>query len=317
MSGIMKGAAVLLLLIAAVLVAFALYLGMKPKPEVVQPVVSTQSTEPAATLQAVVLVKRDMKAGETLQADALELAQWPAAPAQSFNTLEALTGKTLRFDLGQGQPVLSSFIAKSLASYLEDGERAVTIPIDVITGASHRVEPGDLVDIFITFNSGNEVNDTQARLLMPRVRVLAYGGASLSGPDPAEASATNRAETQARHAMLAVPVESVNELLLASRGGSLQLVLRAPKDENLPDASLFPEFAGLIPARAGLDADQRDALKLPENRAMAGLGLREFAISQTEKEQVQARAKASGEPYVAPPRRTEVIRGGRLEVIQY
>ncbi|XOT98572.1 Flp pilus assembly protein CpaB, partial [Alcaligenes pakistanensis] len=38
MSGIMKGAAVLLLLIAAVLVAFALYLGMKPKPEVVQPV---------------------------------------------------------------------------------------------------------------------------------------------------------------------------------------------------------------------------------------------------------------------------------------
>jgi pilus assembly protein CpaB len=179
------------------------------------------------------------------------------------------------------------------------------------------VEPGDLVDIFITFNSGNEVNDTQARLLMPRVRVLAYGGASLSGPDPAEASATNRAETQARHAMLAVPVESVNELLLASRSGSLQLVLRAPKDENLPDASLFPEFAGLIPARAGLDADQRDALKLPENRAMAGLGLREFAISQTEKEQVQARAKASGEPYAAPPRRTEVIRGGRLEVIQY
>ena len=48
MSGIMKGAAVLLLLIAAVLVAFALYLGMKPKPEVVQPVLSTQSVEPAA-----------------------------------------------------------------------------------------------------------------------------------------------------------------------------------------------------------------------------------------------------------------------------
>ena len=66
--------------------------------------------------------------------------------------------------------------------------------------------------------------------------------------------------------MLAVPLESVNELLLASRSGSLQLVLRAPKDESLPDASLFPEFAGLIPARAGLDADQRDALKL---RALA------------------------------------------------
>ncbi|MBY6344472.1 Flp pilus assembly protein CpaB [Providencia rettgeri] len=317
MSGIMKGAAVLLLLIAAVLVAFALYLGMKPKPEVVQPVASTQSPEPAAALQAVVVVKRDVKAGETLQADALQLAQWPAAPAQSFNTLEALTGKTLRFDLEQGQPVLSSFIAKSLASYLEEGERAVSIPIDVISGASHRVEPGDLVDIFITFNSGNEVKDTQARLLMPRVRVLAYGGASLSGPDPAEANATNRADTQARHAMLAVPLESVNELLLASRSGSLQLVLRAPKDESLPDPSLFPEFAGLIPARASLDADQRDALKLPDNRAMAGLGLREFSISQTEKEQVQARALSSGEPHAAPPRRTEVIRGGRLEVIQY
>ncbi|GHC40200.1 Flp pilus assembly protein CpaB [Alcaligenes pakistanensis] len=316
MSGIMKGAAVLLLLIAAVLVAFALYLGMKPEPVVVQPVASASNQEPAAALQAVVVVKRDLKAGETLQADALQLAQWPAAPAQSFNTLEALAGKTLRFDLEQGQPVLSSFIAKSLASYLETGERAVSIPIDLISGASHRVEPGDLVDIFITFNSNNEVKDTQARLLMPRVRVLAYGGASLSGPDPAEASAT-RADTQARHAMLAVPLESVNELLLASRSGSLQLVLRAPMDESLPDASLFPEFAGLIPARASLDAEQRDALKLPDNRAMAGLGLREFSISQTEKEQVQARALAGGEPHAAPPRRTEVIRGGRVEVIQY
>src|SRR5690606_42004590 len=108
-----------------------------------------------------------------------------------------------------------------------------------------------------------------------------------------------------------------SECLRASRGGSLQLVLRAPKDENSPDASLYPELAGLIPARAGLGADQRAAVKLPETRAMAGLGLREFAISQTEKEQVQARAKASGEPHAAPPRRTEVIRGGRLEVIQY
>lgn len=317
MSGIMKGAAVLLLLIAAVLVAFALYLGMKPKPEVVQPLISTQNPEPAATLQAVVVVKRDVKAGETLQADALQLAQWPAAPAQSFNSLEELNGKTLRFDLEQGQPVLSSFIAKSLASYLDAGERAVTIPIDVITGASHRVEPGDLVDIFITFNSNNEVHDTQARLLMPRVRVLAYGGASLSGPDKEEAN-PSRADTQARHAMLAVPLESVNELLLASRSGSLQLVLRAPMDESLPDASLFPEFAGLIPARAGLDADQRDALKLPDNRAMAGLGLREFAISQTEKEQERARAvSSSGERHAAPPRRTEVIRGGRLELVEH
>ncbi|HRK84352.1 MULTISPECIES: Flp pilus assembly protein CpaB [unclassified Alcaligenes] len=317
MSGMMKGAAVLLLLVAAVLVAVALYLGMQPNPEVVQPVVGTHSAEPAATLYPVVVAKRDVKAGEALQADALELAQWPAAPAQSFDTLESLTGKTLRFDLGQGQPVLSSFIAKSLASYLDAGERAVTIPVDVISGASNRVEPGDLVDIFMTFNNGNEVKDTQARLLMPRVRVLAYGSASLSGPDPAENTSGNRADTQVRHAMLAVPLESVNELLLASRSGSLQVVLRAPKDESLPDPSLFPEFAGLIPARTGLDAEQREALKLPDNRAMAGLGLREFTISQSEKEQVQARAQASGQPNAAPPRRTEVIRGGRLELIQH
>ncbi|MGE8547539.1 Flp pilus assembly protein CpaB [Alcaligenes sp. Marseille-Q7550] len=316
MSGIMKGAAVVLLLIAAVLVGLAVYLGIKPKPAPVAPATAGTAESHRQSLQSVVLVKRSLKAGDTLTADALELAQWPAAPSQSYQDMQPLVGKTLRFDLEAGQPVLSSFIAKSLASYLEDGERAVTIPVDAISGASNRVEPGDLVDVFFTFNSGNEVSDTQARLLMPRVRVLSYGKSSLAGPEASESSAA-RQDGQARNAMLAVPLASVNELLLASRSGSLQLVLRAPSDGSLPDPGLFPEFAALIPARAGLAPEQREALALPDNRAMAGLGLREFSASNEKLGEAKTPVAAPRTDGMAQPRRAEVIRGGRVEVIQY
>lgn len=316
MSSIMKGAAVVLLLIAAILVGAAIYLGMQPKPAPVAPLPAIAPQGASPSLQSVVLVKRDMKAGQTLTADVLQVGQWPAAPGQSYQDLHALEGKTLRFDLEAGQPVLSSFIAKSLASYLDEGQRAVAIPVDAISGAGNRVEPGDEVDIFFTFNSNNEVKDTQARLLMPRVRVLSYGKSSLAGPDAAE-PVGGRQDGQARNAMLAVPVEAVNELLLASRSGSLQLVLRSPLDTAMPDADLFPEFATLLPARAGLAQEQRDALKRPDNRAMAGLGLREFSASSDTLGEVKTPVAAPRPDGVATPRRAEVIRGGRVEVIQY
>ncbi|WP_341669002.1 Flp pilus assembly protein CpaB [Alcaligenes sp. SDU_A2] len=317
MNGIMKGAAVILLLVAAVLAGLAVYLGTRPKPTTAVPAVAAvEHSRAQQPLQPVVLLKRSLKAGEVLSADALQVEQWPLAPSQSFQSLEPVLGKTVRFDLDAGQPLLGSFIAKSLSSYLEAGERAVTIPVDAISGADNRIEPGDLVDVFFTFGSGTEISDTQARLLMPRTRVLAYGKDSLAGPQAADA-ASGRQDAQARQAMLAVPLESVNELLLASRSGSLQLVLRAPSDAGMPDTDLFPEFAALLPARASLAPEQRAALSLPDNRAMAGLGLREFSASKQELGQERTPEPEPRPVAAASQRRTEVIRGGRLEVVQH
>lgn len=316
MSGVMKVVAVILLFLAAALIGLAVWLGMRPKP-VPAPIVLEPRSEqaPAMELHTVIVTAKALKAGERLSAEHLQLVQWPVVPSQGYEELAQLEGKVLRYDLDEGVPVLHSALARSLASYLEEGERAVTIAVDANSGANNRVSPGDLVDVFFTFSSSGEISNTQARLLLPRVRVLSYGRDSVAGPEQADSS-PSRQDSQARNAMLAVPEAAVNQILLAARSGNLQLVLRSPQDESLPDSDLFPEFATLMPTKKSLSAEQKQAVDSPSNRALAGLSLREFALS-AEQAQNQPQATQGTAGASVPERRAEVIRGGRVEVVQY
>ncbi len=81
--------------------------------------------------------------------------------------------------------------------------------------------------------------------------VLAYGARSVDGALQAEDKSAKGggAAAAARNAVLAVPVERVNELLLASRSGKLLMALRANGDEALPDPALFAARAPALPAR--------------------------------------------------------------------
>lgn len=313
MSRWMKLAAVVLVLLAAVLVALALRSSKKPAPAAVA------RAAPATAVQQwpVVLAKRDLKAGMALGADDLEVTQWPAVPEQVFSDLSGLTGKVLRFDLKKSQPVLREFIAEGLSTHLGKDERAVTVAIDAISGAGQQVSPGDWVDVFFTLGKGAEVKDTQARLLLPKVRVLAYGRQSLSGEqvDEAERGAARKPEP-ARSAVLAVPLDEVNALLLAARSGSLQFVLRSVQDEGMPARELFPDYAAVLHAKQDLTEAQKQQLQEPGNVALAGLGLREMAHSK-DGPVGPAPAAATAERRQGAGRTVEVIRGGRKEQVPY
>ena len=71
-----------------------------------------------------------------------------------------------------------------------------------------------------------EVQAGQARLLQSQLRVLAYGANSLDGPEEKSLLQQGAPAQPAKTAVLAVPVERVRELMLASRAGRLQLALR-------------------------------------------------------------------------------------------
>src|SRR3546814_7974755 len=133
-----------------------------------------------------------------------------------------------RLDVAVGEPVTGQSLAQGLAQQLHAGERAVAVPVDEIIGAGNRVAPGDLVDIFFALEKDNEVKGSQVRLLQSRVRVLAYGTQSIDGPPVASDKPVvqrNVSPPPDKSALLAVPVERVNEMLLASRPGHLQLAL--------------------------------------------------------------------------------------------
>ncbi|MDY0273666.1 MAG: Flp pilus assembly protein CpaB [Advenella sp.] len=276
MNNFTKIVAIGLVLLAAILGFFAYKMSTAPKPE---PVVVVQQVErpvvASKPTQAVILAAKNILAGQVIQADMLKQDQWPSVPGSGFTNTEDLVGKVVRFDIAAEEPITKGLLAMGIAAYLNDGQRAITIPVDEIVGAGNLVAPGDIVDVFFTLNSKGDVG-AQSRMLLPQIRVLAYGDNTVDGPatPPANDERQQRTRaTPARIAMLAVSLEDVNKLLLATRNGKLQLALRAPHDENQPDLALFPEPEPVLKGKPDLTPEQLAALEDAGNMAYAGMSL--------------------------------------------
>ncbi|MGB6008436.1 Flp pilus assembly protein CpaB [Castellaniella sp.] len=315
MNPLLRLLAVVLLLTAAGLAAFAYYLAKNPAPVPAPQIVHVQrepaSAQPVETVP-VAVASRDLKAGDVLSASSLKIAQWQAAPAGAYAGAGPLLDKVLRFDLREGQPLMPFLLAKGLSSYLDAEQRAVDIP--VAAAADWRsIRPGDLVDIFFTLSKGGEIGVTQSRLLMARVRLLAYGARSMDRP---ELSKDEDKQAKAPvSAIVAVPQEQVNTLLLASTKGVLQFVLRSVQDASEPDRDLFPDRVPVLSARAGLDEEDHLRLQDPANLAYAGESLGDLAGSE------HAAGDAPADRRSSAPRgqgaTVQVIRGNQSTLQHY
>lgn len=315
MSNVVKIVALTLVALAVLLGVLAYRVAMQPAVPAAPAAVSAPVSKPVKTFPVVVASKA-IAAGETLSRDMLKIEQWPVAFAQAYTNVDKLPGEIARFDIAQDTPVLSMYLMQGLAAYLQPGERAVAIALDEVSGAANRIQPGDYVDVFIQLNRGEEVGGSQTRLLQSRVRVLAYGLQSVDGPPPGTADKTspqrNAAPAAARNAIVAVPVEQVNELLLAAKKGALQLALRAPKDEAVADTALFERRVPVLSARTDLSNEQKAELSIGVNRAFAGDSLPQLSgpAPVKEKPATRPRARSSG-------RSIEVIRGDSAQIVNY
>ena len=195
---------------------------------------------------------------------------------------------------GQADPAL---LPQRYALRLNPGERALAVPVDELVAAGNRILPDDYVDVFLNLRAPggqDKEGQAQARLLLSRLRVLSYGAAdtapALAGNDPQNANpdatdsraadirgsgsasgGSGNAPAPARSAVLAVPVDQANRLLLGAQQGKLFLALRNPRDVGLPDRDLFAPAAAVLRPRRERSPEQRQALASPENDAFAGL----------------------------------------------
>jgi pilus assembly protein CpaB len=219
-----------------------------------------------------------------------------------------------------------------LALRLAEGERAVAVKADELMGVGSRVRPGDFVDVFFVLKTeGREIERSQARLLLSRQRVLAFGGASVDGALPTDAKAGSTRPEPARTAVLAVAAQDVPRLALGDSSGRLLLALRHPGDPSVPDASLFAE---LPPALAPLPARPGQALRAPLtglDRALGGLALADLAngggtvralaapvpVVATATVTTAARPRATVARSAGGSTEVEVFRGDKRETLSY
>jgi pilus assembly protein CpaB len=275
--------AAVLVLLAVALGGYAWWLGSHAPTASSGTDAATAPAVVAPTFPVVVTTRR-VAAGETLAADALQVVQLPIAPPGALREVPAAIGRVPVVDLAVGALVMDAGLASGLALRLAEGERAVAIRADEVLGVANRVQPGDFVDVFVMLKTdGREVARSQARLLLSRQRVLAYGSASVDGlpatengttGNPAPTSAPARTLEAARTAVLAVPVQDVARLALAEANGRLLLALRHPGDTALPDAALFAALPAALRPIAGGPAV---AVVRPIDQAQVGFAMDDLA----------------------------------------
>lgn len=330
-------AAFVLLLLALALGVYAWMLGRKPAPVAPAAPASAVAARPQAQFPAVVAAKA-LPAGQPIEKDALRVVQLPIQLADAVAGVDAAIGRVPVFDLGENTPITESQLVSGLALRLEPGERAVAVKADEVMGVGNRIRPGDWVDVFFVLKGDSrEVERGQARLLLPRLRVLAFGSASVDG-GPARAAnggagSGSRSDGGAqrqepvRTTVLAVPVEDVNRLVLGDAHARLLLALRRPDDTQVPDASLFaalPTALQPLPRRAGEPPRASlDGL----DRAHAGLATADLASgAPTPTPRAAAPAVAAAAPVrnaaprapaAAAGQAVEVIRGSQRDTLHY
>ncbi|MFM9925335.1 Flp pilus assembly protein CpaB [Variovorax sp. H27-G14] len=330
-------------IVAAILVLLAIALGgyawmlsrqaPTPSQTAVAPAAAPAKTQQAPTYP-VVIASKPLVAGQVIPADALRVERLPINPAGAFQATADAVGRVPVMDLGEGSPLLEGQLVSGLALRVADGERAVAIKADEIMGVGNKVQPGDFVDVFVMLKSdGKDIDRSQARLLLARKRVLAFGSASVDGLPPKGADAkagTTQSQAQRteipRTAVLAVTVDEINRLTLGESNGRLLLALRNPTDSAEPDPRLFAELPTALQPSPAKPGEPRRAPLEGLDKAQAGLTAVDFVSGggdANRRTNAAPRPAVIGNPgaRISPAQRggteVEVIRGERSETMRY
>ena len=187
----------------------------------------------------VLVATTQMAFGTPLTPDLLQVVDFPeeSVPDGALGSLTALFSEpgARIVALGRinvGEPVLDYKISLPgsravLSEVLTEGKRAATIRVSDVEGVSGFVLPGDLVDIvFVRDEEGQSRYglDIRADILLQSVRVL---GINQVMDDQVEGALLGTTVT------LEVDLDEAQKLALASRVGSLSLVLRPVGDESV------------------------------------------------------------------------------------
>lgn len=167
-----------------------------------------------------------------------------AVPEGAFiggqESLAELRGALLRRFIDPNMPIIRTDVLRPrdrgfLAAVLRPGTRAISIGVDVVTGASGLIWPGDEVDLILTQNLQQQGAESPGRrvvgeTILSAVRVIAVDQQiSHSGTD----TATGR--VVARTVTLEVNPEQAERVAVAMQLGRISLVVRSI--EGVPEAS--------------------------------------------------------------------------------
>ncbi|MCC7518437.1 MAG: Flp pilus assembly protein CpaB [Verrucomicrobiae bacterium] len=221
---------------------------------------------------AIIAAGENLPVGTTLTRDKLgqkDVSKFSVSARNlMLDQVNLIVGRKLRNSVTRGTPLLWSDIVGdeskggNLAAMVNEGERAVSIPVDMVSSVTGHVEPNDHVDILGTFTfpstKGDPQLDTVTLTILQNVTVLATGketARSLMEGVLALGTSARRSANYSTVTLLVTPREA-EMLVFALQKGRLSLTLR-----NAGDVSSARELGNInfnyLEKKVGEFNDQR------------------------------------------------------------
>lgn len=193
----------------------------------------------------VIVAKRALRYGEALKPEDVHMIKWPEKflPEGVFQTADALFPDPKNPDMRRivlramepYEPIMALKVTEpgedaGLTSRLKRGMRAFTIKVDVSTGVSGFLRPGDVVDVYwtgeipgVTMGDRREVT----KLIQPNIQLIAVD--QTANGDKTEAAI-------ARTVTVTADPQQVAALAQAQSTGRLSLALVGAEDDSVAQA---------------------------------------------------------------------------------
>jgi pilus assembly protein CpaB len=198
-----------------------------------------QARTSAASAQAevvpVVVAAGDLTFGTVIGPEHLLTVPYPAGsvPAGAYSTPDSLVGQTTKVFVTAKEPILAtklSSVGGGLSIKIPVNMRATSMNVNVVSGVSGFVLPGDRVDVLVVIDRAGETQNAVTRTILQNIEVLAAGQKTeVKGDNPVKVQSVT----------LIVDPEGAEKLALALHEGKLHLVLRNPADHEIAQVRSF------------------------------------------------------------------------------
>ena len=182
----------------------------------------------------VVVADGDLHLGMELKASNLRVVTWPldAVPEGVYEDPGALVGRGVIAGIVRHEPILDAKLAPAdagagLPPIIPHGLRAVSVRVNEVIGVAGYVLPGTKVDVVATVSPTNRPEQMTSKVVLMNVEVLTAG-------TRLEQDIERDQPIQVTVVTLLVSPDQAERLVLASSEGKIQLALRNPLDQEMP-----------------------------------------------------------------------------------
>ncbi|MDW7677014.1 MAG: Flp pilus assembly protein CpaB [Bacillota bacterium] len=187
----------------------------------------------------VATAKQTIPARATIQGSMLEFIEVPVEYVMTGAVVDSAdaVGKLARSDIYPGEQLLAQKLMTredqtgGLAVKVEEGKRAISVPVGLVSALHGLIEVNDRVDVLVTFTFEIEESEDKDKKQVTATSTIIHNVPVLA----VNAKTVTTADDQAEPSTVTIMVEpeEAQQIALGIQNGSIQFSLRSPEDDTV------------------------------------------------------------------------------------